>query len=443
MPHAHRYSPSIEDYAKDLLATQQLWIFDCCHAGNALFFEQRGQAVAAAAATAFALHHAGKIAVRGLAAVSGAELSLEKDGSGVYTKALTAAIKELVKGPNKSCVSADLFPLVARKTFVESGSKMTVQAGPMLCVLGGMLCDGDVVLFDANDPPPPITAANAPIEVVGDARGNAAAAAERARIREAKGRVAALESARDCAGLVAVARNAEDAEVTASAIKALEYFAKTHAGKGEMVRAGGISAVVAALKSHVAAANVAEAAMDVLAWMTNADGQENKTTIAAAGGILGAIAAMYAHRDVPGVQQWGCTMLGNLAANHPANQTAIVAAGGIECAVAGMRAHRGAAEVQQWGCHALGNLAACHPANQTVIAAAGGIEDVVVALRAHSGAEQVQQKGSYVFYHLVDHQQAAVVASGAPALVASAARRFRSNTTIQAYAKEVATVLVS
>ena len=392
MPHAHRYSPSIEDYAKDLLATQQLWIFDCCHAGNALFFEQRGQAVAAAAATAFALHHAGKIAVRGLAAVSGAELSLEKDGSGVYTKALTAAIKELVKGPNKSCVSADLFPLVARKTFVESGSKMTVQAGPMLCVLGGMLCDGDVVLFDANDPPPPITAANAPIEVVGDARGNAAAAAERARIREAKGRVAALESARDCAGLVAAARGAADAEVAACAIKALEYFAKTRAGKGEVVAAGGIDAVAAALTAHVAAADVAEAAMGVLAWMMNIEGEENRTTIAAAGGIEGAIAAMYAHLDVAGAQQWGCAMLGNLADSHPANQAKIAAAGGVEGVMAAMRAHPGEAEVQEYGCHALMWL----------------VQSPAVAV--------------------------AVAKSGAPALVASAARRVGSNTAIREFA---------
>ena len=521
MPRAPlRYSPSIDDYAKDLpAATQQLWIFDCCHAGNALFFQHRGQAATAAAA--FALHHAGKFAVRGLAAVSGVELSLEKDGSGVYTKSLVAAIEAQVQGPDKSCVSADLYSVVSRQVLVESGSKMTVQAGAMLMELGGMPCEGEFVLFNAKDAPR-ITDGNAPIEVVGDARGNTAAAEERARIREAKGRVAALESAHDCAGLVAAARDAADAEVAACTIKAIEYFAKTRAGKGEVVAAGGIDAVVAALKLHVAAADVAEAAMDVLAWMMNGDGGEDmRTTIAAAGGIESAIAAMYAHLDVAavqvegcsmlgnlaidhpanktaiaaaggvecvmaalrahpgaepvqqqgcyalgnlaanhpasrtaiaaaggvegviaamhahpgaaGVQDEGCTALGNLAAGHPANQTAIAAAGGVEGVMAAMRAHPGAAEVQRWGCSALGNLAANHPANQTAIAAAGGVEDVMAAMRAHPGAEAVVQQGSYVFYHLVNHQQAAVVASGAPALVASTTRMFQSNTTSFAY----------
>ena len=62
---------------------------------------------------------------------------------------------------------------------------------------------------------------------------------------------------------------------------------------------------------------------------------------------------------------------------------------------------------------------------------------VVAALRAHLGAAEVQANGCYVFYHLADHQKAAVVVAwGAPALVASAARRFESNAQIQNFAEE-------
>ena len=141
------------------------------------------------------------------------------------------------------------------------------------------------------------------------------------------------------------------------------------------------------------------------------------------------------------VQEEGCRALRNLACDAPANRTAIAAAGGVECVTAAMRTHADAADMQEDGCLALGNLARNHPANQTAIAAAGGIECVIAAMRTHADSEKVQQKGCFVFSFLVDHQKAAVAASGAPALVASAARRFGPNANVQKYAREVAHVV--
>ena len=68
----------------------------------------------------------------------------------------------------------------------------------------GARCEGDFVIFDANNPPV-INDENAPSVIVADARGSEAAKERkerRAKIVAAKERVALLERERDCAGLI-------------------------------------------------------------------------------------------------------------------------------------------------------------------------------------------------------------------------------------------------
>ena len=69
-----KFSQSIDDFAKDIGAIQQLWLFACCPAGDVLFSGTRG---APSAEVKFALHHAGLPGVHGLAAVRGSEQSIE------------------------------------------------------------------------------------------------------------------------------------------------------------------------------------------------------------------------------------------------------------------------------------------------------------------------------------------------------------------------------
>jgi len=122
-----------------------------------------------------------------------------------------------------------------------------------------------------------------------------------------------------------------------------------------------------------------------------ADNDDNKTAIAAAGGIPVVLAAMKAHTGHADVQRRGCGALGSLAVNAD-NKTAIAAAGGIPVVLAAMKAHTGHADVQCQGCRALGNLAA-NADNQTAIAAAGGIPVVLAAMKAHKGHVDVQEHG--------------------------------------------------
>ena len=76
--------------------------------------------------------------------------------------------------------------------------------------------------------------------------------------------------------------------------------------------------------------------------------RRQQVAIAAAGGIEAVVAAMRAHAGSAVVQEYARWALCNLAFNNADNQFAIAAAGGIEAVVAAMRAHAGSAGVQEW-----------------------------------------------------------------------------------------------
>ena len=97
-----------------------------------------------------------------------------------------------------------------------------------------------------------------------------------------------------------------------------------------MIEAGGIDAVVSALRSHGGShAGVAEHGCWALRNLAvNAD---NQKTIAEAGGIEMILSVMKKHgASNAGVAKQGCGALWSLAANNAHNKTTIAAAGGIE-----------------------------------------------------------------------------------------------------------------
>ena len=146
------------------------------------------------------------------------------------------------------------------------------------------------------------------------------------------------------------------------------------------------------------------------------------------------MAAMRAHPGVAKVQENGCTMLGQ-PRRQPPRQPGEDRGGGRRRGRGGgdARAPRRGESAGERVHRALAILAANHPANQAKIAEAGGVEGVLAAMRAHPGVAKVQRYGCYALMWLVQSPTVAVgvAKSGAPALVASAARRFGSNTGIQ------------
>ena len=147
----------------------------------------------------------------------------------------------------------------------------------------------------------------------------------------------------------------------------------------------GISAVVSAMRRHegTAGAGVQEAACRVL-WnlaSTRFDGElvtasaggmptnvpaPRRLAIARAGGIVAIVSAMRRHKNSVGVQEAACGALRVLSTHDEKNQEAIAEAGGVATIVSAMRRHAKSSEVQAQACWALRNLC-CFPSNVPLI----------------------------------------------------------------------------
>ena len=100
----------------------------------------------------------------------------------------------------------------------------------------------------------------------------------------------------------------------------------------------------------------------------------NRVKIAEAGGIEAVVSAMKEHKTSVLMQERACVALRNLAVND-GNKLKIAEAGGIEALVAGMEAHQTSVLVQEYACWALWYLAAQGSLSQR-INAAGGVQGV-------------------------------------------------------------------
>jgi hypothetical protein len=181
------------------------------------------------------------------------------------------------------------------------------------------------------------------------------------------------------------------------------------ANQTKAVAAGIIEAVVAGLQARTGSRQGPGEAFDMLIdmlaqWNTHAKGQPqgclrttvaNQTAVAAAGGIQAVVAALRTHggeaarHDNDYIN--GCDLLSMLVADHLANQTAAAAGGGIEAVVVGLRKWRGREGVEESGCLALGNLVINHAANTAVAVRAGAIQ-LAEAACARFAAESATHK---------------------------------------------------
>jgi hypothetical protein len=92
----------------------------------------------------------------------------------------------------------------------------------------------------------------------------------------------------------------------------------------------------------------------------------NKLAIGRAGGVDAVLSAMRCHADVVGVQEHGCGAQLSLAAGScDANQTAIARAGGLDVVLTALQRHADAVGMQLEGCGALESLAAARASDST------------------------------------------------------------------------------
>eukprot|EP01047_Picozoa_sp_COSAG01_P000523 COSAG01_NODE_10_length_42970_cov_93.010007_19_plen_378_part_00 len=132
-------------------------------------------------------------------------------------------------------------------------------------------------------------------------------------------------------------------------------------------KAGCSKALVAALQAHSTDAAVQQWGCRALkelvhtGWLHGkelvASHPANQTAAAAAGGIEAVVAALRAHPINARVQGSGLLALYHLAHNHPTNTAAISVAGGAELARAAQQAHPDEQRVQTWAKNVLQQLA--------------------------------------------------------------------------------------
>jgi hypothetical protein len=156
----------------------------------------------------------------------------------------------------------------------------------------------------------------------------------------------------------------------------------------------GVTAVLAALRTHSGNADVPSVAFTTLSQLVGSDAT-NRTTAGAEDGVAMVVVAMTKCPCDECVATRGCEALGSLTQNHPRNAAAALDAGAVKAVLAAMRAFSAAVHLQSWGCWALFNISRAAGARALggTLADGAAADAVVTAMRAHAGEREVQRHG--------------------------------------------------
>ena len=126
----------------DIAATQQMYVLDCCHAGELL---QRQRANA----RPFEMHLASQPCVYGITAVTGDQKSIERGENGLFTKTLCRAIgqKEAMNNGRNYATGTDIKSFVGERVFEDSGGHMQPLGANILLDHFHTACNGEFVMF--------------------------------------------------------------------------------------------------------------------------------------------------------------------------------------------------------------------------------------------------------------------------------------------------------
>lgn len=177
--------------------------------------------------------------------------------------------------------------------------------------------------------------------------------------------------------------------------------------------AGGLEAIVQALKAHKLNAGCMQAGCWALQIMTDksdanaarvrsslvaltegmkirpSDSQSISSQAVTAGGAEAVAAVLSKHVELTSVQAAGCAALASIAARSADNAQRVASAGGVAAAVGAMRAHPSAVAVQKAACLLLRALTHRCPSVHEEVGSLGGVELIVLSLRRHAASEAV------------------------------------------------------
>ena len=160
------------------------------------------------------------------------------------------------------------------------------------------------------------------------------------------------------------------------------------------VGALGAADVVREMRAHAGSAQAQRAGCARLMTLSHNNGQQpGSAAVAKAGGIKAVVVAVREHRADRGVAEAGRWAVKNLAAANDANKAAIAEAGGIEAIVAALEQHPADAAVQEQGCWALMGIGWSQRALQKRIAQAGAAAAVERAVAAPGATANTKKSG--------------------------------------------------
>ena len=190
------------------------------------------------------------------------------------------------------------------------------------------------------------------------------------------------------------------------------------------MHAGALPTVLAALQAHISNEDVQKTGCMAIACLCSgrdAAGEARMRAALDAGAQQAILAALSAHPGAAGVQDSGFTALANICFRNgddgDATRQAAANAGALLLVLSGMRLHVEDAEVQANGCLSLANICwGVTEASLQTAADAGALSTIVAAMQAHPGDESVQRFGNDAL-HLIcnesDARRAAALQAGA------------------------------
>ena len=132
--------------------------------------------------------------------------------------------------------------------------------------------------------------------------------------------------------------------------------------------------------------------------------REGRETVARAGGVREALAAMAAHPQEASIQEIGSMLLRNLSVDSSA-QLEITREGGIPVILAAMDAFRGVQKVQLNGCVLLNNIMVHGESGQEQVALGGGASSLLAAMDAHPDSRSVAHGACLALRFIVAHPE--------------------------------------
>mmetsp|Transcript_65616 Transcript_65616/g.181170 ORF Transcript_65616/g.181170 Transcript_65616/m.181170 type:complete len:533 (-) Transcript_65616:124-1722(-) len=187
-------------------------------------------------------------------------------------------------------------------------------------------------------------------------------------------------------------RTSSDAQIRGALALAFVAY-RSDRGREAVVDAGGVEALVAAMKAHQGDTKVQEQCCGTLGNIAAGEAPECQDTIVEAGAIKQLVEAMNRNQDSPNVQEGAMRTMANVAVGQASRKDDVIGAGALEAIVRAMDKHKARAEVVEAGARVLATVAFGSDKRKDDVIAMGGTAAVVHAMKAHVDNEDVQESG--------------------------------------------------